>query len=347
MRQRNGSAAYVAVRLVRDKLLAFAAWVVLGVAIGASGTGAAQAQDKVAGFPSRPVKLVVPYPGGNLPDAVARILATQLGDSLGQAFVVDNRPGAGGVVAIDAVTKSIPDGHTLLFGDPGPIVIAPAQNRAMLQSVTRDLVPVSLLGTSHFFLVVPASLGVSSLSEFIALAKARPGTLNYASTGPGGIHHLMMETLKADAGIDVVHVPYKGGPQGVVGLLGGEVSVMFSSLSAITSQVKGGTLKVLAVASPRRAVLYPDVPSFAELGYPGMNFRGDFGIFAPAGTPVPVIRSLAAAVRNAVLDAKVTERLNGLGVEPIGSTPEAAAAYWKAEGEKYAKAVRLVGLEPN
>ena len=320
-------------------------FVYLVIAGAFSFTASAAAQDRQAVFPVRPVKIVVPYPPGNTPDTLARSVASQLGDAFGQPFVVDNRPGAGGVVAVDFVAKSLPDGHTLLLGDPGPIVITPAVNDALPYNVARDFIPVSVLVTSHFFLVVPASLGVFNVADLVRLAKARPGTLNYASTGSGNIHHLMMETFKAEAGIDLVHVPYKGGSQAVPAMLGGEVSVSVAGLSSVVPHVKSGALKILAVLSPRRVPQLPDIPTLVELGYPGMTFSGDIGIFAPIGTPAAIVAKLGAEMNKAVRQAATVRRLEALGIEPLGTTPEEAAAYWKAEGVKYARAAKLAGLK--
>jgi tripartite-type tricarboxylate transporter receptor subunit TctC len=310
-----------------------------------AGTAWVHAQERVPAYPSKPVRIVVPYPSGNTPDALARMLAGRLTDTMGQQFIVDNRPGAGGVVALDYVAKSAPDGHTLLVGDPGPLLITPATTPNLPYDVNRDLVSVNLVVNSYFFLVVPATMGVSNLNEFLALVKSRPGKMNYASTGTGNIHHLMFETFKYDAGIDLVQVPYKGGAQGVADMLGGQIEVILSGMPAIAAHVKSGRLKILGVAAAKRVAAAPDVSTLAELGYPSMVFNGYLGILAPAGTPTPIISRLSAQLTMVIREPDVVAKIEPLGMEAAGTSPQEAAAYWRAEGERFARAFKIIGSQ--
>jgi tripartite-type tricarboxylate transporter receptor subunit TctC len=300
---------------------------------------AAQAQD----YPSRPIRMVVPYSPGGLPDTMARLVAPRLGAALGQQIVVENRGGAGGISGSEQVARASGDGYTLLVADVGQVAINPHLYAKLPYDPQKDFVPVSLLGTSALFLVVHPSVPASTFQELVALSKAQPGKLSYGSSGTGSIHHLATEALKAALGINLLHVPYKGTGQSVPALLGGQVGVLYSALPSIESHVKAGKVRILAVSTLRRSSLAPEVPSVAELGVPGYDFAPEIGIVAPAGTPPAVLARLAGEIGNAVRHPEVAQRFRQLGIEPIGSSPEAYAAIIRASYDKYARIVKVSG----
>jgi tripartite-type tricarboxylate transporter receptor subunit TctC len=297
------------------------------------------------GYPNKPVKIVVPYAPGGLPDTMARVLAAKLGDSLGQQIVVENVPGAGGINGVEQVVKAQPDGYTLLVADVGQIAINPHIFSKLPYQPLKDLAPVSLIGTSPLYLVAHPSVPANSLKELVALAKAQPGKLNYGSSGIGSIHHLSSEALKAGFGIDIVHVPYKGTGQSVPALLGGQVSLLYSALPSIAGHLKDGKVKMLAISTLKRSPQTPDVPTVAESGIPGYDFVAEIGLLAPANTPREVINRLSAESAKAVKQADVVQRFATLGIDPVGSTPDAYAAINKADYEKYAKLVKTSGAK--
>lgn len=304
----------------------------------------AQAQDAVAGYPSKPVRIVVPISPGNTPDALARVISERLADSLHQPFIVENRAGAGGAIGAGFVAKAPADGYTLLVGDAGTMIVNPAIN-AKLPYSTKDFTPVSLLATSYFYLAVQRSLPVSNVEEFIALVKSKPKQFNYASAGIGSPHHLMFETLMAETGMHLVHVPYKGGAQAVVGLLAGEVAVMFSGLPQLDPHVRSGALKIIAVASAQRSPQRPQIPTLGESGVRDMDFPGDLALFAPVGTPVAILSKLATEIDRAIHQADTVKRLDALGVVPIGGARDALAAHFESQIDKYVRAAKAAGLK--
>ena len=297
------------------------------------------------GFPSRPMKIVVPYAPGGLPDTIARVVAVKLGESFGQQLVVENMPGAGGISGVGEVVKAQPDGYTLLVADVGQIAINPHLFSKLPYAPLKDLAPVSMIGTSALYLVAHPSVPVNSLKELVALAKAQPGKLNYGSSGIGSIHHLATEALKSGFGIDIVHVPYKGTGQSVPALLGGQVALLYSALPSIAGHLKDGKVKMLAISTAKRSPQTPDVPTVAESGIPGYDFVAEIGMLAPAGTPREVVNRLAGEVAKAVKQPDVVQRFTQLGIEPVGSTPEAYAQANKADFDKYATIVRATGAK--
>lgn len=294
-------------------------------------------------WPAKPVRMVVPYAAGGLPDTMTRTLALQLGEALGQQIVVDNRPGAGGIAGSELVAKSAPDGYTLLVADVGQVAINPHLYARLPYDPQKDFTAVSLVGTSSLFLVVHGSIPAASFAELVALAKAGPGKLNYGSSGNGSIHHLATEVLKASLGLDIVHVPYKGTGQAVPALLGGQVSLLFSALPSIEAHVKAGKLRLLAVSTAKRSPEAPAVPAIAELGVPGYDFAPEIGIVAPAATPEAIVQKLSAEIARAARHPDTVQRFAPLGIDPVGSTPRAYAAVIRASYEKYARAVKISG----
>lgn len=296
-------------------------------------------------YPSRPIKVVVPYAAGGLPDTIARLIGVKIGASLGQQLVVENRGGAGGIVGTAEVAKSPPDGYTLLVADVGQIAINPHVFSRLPYEPLKDLAPVSLVGTSALYLVAHPSVRANNFRELVTLARAEPGKLNYGSSGTGSIHHLATEALKAALGLDMVHVPYKGTGQSVPALLGGQVALLYAALPSIEPYVKAGKVKILAVSTSQRSPQTPDVPTVAEMGVPGYEFVAEIGVLAPAGTPADIVALLSKEISKAVKQPDLAQRFAQLGIDPVGSTPEAYAAINRADYEKFARVVKISGVK--
>jgi len=298
-----------------------------------------------AQYPVRAIKVVVPYAAGGLPDTMTRAVTPKLGESLGHPVVVENMGGAGGISGVTEVARSQPDGYTLLVADVGQIAINPHLFSKLPYAPLKDLAPVSLIGTSPLYLVAHPSVPANSLKELVAYAKANPGKLNYGSSGIGSIHHLATEALKAGFGIDIVHVPYKGTGQSVPALLGGQVALLYSALPSIAGHLKEGKVKMLAVSTAKRSPQTPDVPTVAESGIPGYDFVAEIGMLAPAATPREVVSRLAGDMAKVVKQPDVIQRLTQLGIDAVGSTPEAYGQINKADYEKYAAIVKATGVK--
>ena len=301
----------------------------------------AQAQ---AAYPDRAIKFVVPYSAGGLPDTVARIFAQRVGDRLGQSVVVDNKPGANGVVAAQALASAPADGYTFLVTDGSMFSINPAIYKNLSYDYKRDFVPVSLAARAPLFLAVHPKTGVNTLQEFIALAKAKPGTLNYGSSGIGSSHHLTMEAMKVALGIDVQHVPFKGSSQSVPALIGGQVDVAFSALPSLSGFVKADKVKLLATNGAKRSPYEPAVPAIAEL-VPGFDFAVVVGVLAAHGTPQSAIDRISSEIEAVAKNPDTIQVLAKAGVESVGSKP---AEYGRAildENERLAKAIIAAGIK--
>ena len=296
-------------------------------------------------YPSHPIRIIVPYAPGGLPDTMTRLVGGKLADSLGQPIVVENMGGAGGINGVAEVVKSAPDGYTLLVADVGQVAINPHLFSRLPYQPLKDLAPVSLIGTSPLYLVAHPSVPANTLKELVALAKKEPGKLNYGSSGIGSIHHLATEALKSGFGIDIVHVPYKGTGQSVPALLGGQVALLYSALPSIAGHLKDGKVKMLAISTAKRSPQTPDVPTVAESGIPGYDFVAEIGLLAPANTPRDVIQRLAGEVAKVVKQPDVVKRFTELGIDAVGSTPADYAALNKTEYEKYGKLVKQTGAK--
>jgi tripartite-type tricarboxylate transporter receptor subunit TctC len=295
-------------------------------------------------FPNRPVKIVIGFtPGGGV-DINARLLANKLTEILGQPVIVDNKPGAGTNIGAEFVAKSAPDGYTLFFNSP-----AVAINMSLYKNpgydVFKDFVPVSVFSDSTNILVVPASLPVKTPKELVALARDKPGTLNFSSAGSGSTQHLAGELFKLRTGTQMVHVPYRGSAPSIAALLSAEVQFSFVNPLAIGPHVKSGRLRALAVAGPKRAALLPDVPTMKEAGIEGIEVPLWFGLLAPRGTPREIVAVLAAGVARAAKDPETRKRLEEQGGEPVGSTPEEFAALLREEVAKWAEVVKVSGAK--
>ena len=293
-------------------------------------------------WPTRPIKLVVPFAAGGTTSILGRAMADKLAPLLGQPVVVDNRPGAGGNVGMDAVAKSEPDGYTLLMGPIG-LAINPALYNKMSFDPIRDLAPIGLYAGVPNLLVVHPSVPAQSLKELIALFKANPGKYNYASNGNGTSSHLAAEMLKSSAGVDIVHIPYKGGAPAMADLLAGQVTMLFDQMPAVLPQVKGGKVRALGVSSAQRSAAAPEVPSLAEAGLPGFDMTVWFGLLAPARTPPAVLQRVNAEMGKVLQDPEFRTFLAGLGVSPLGGSPEAFASFIQAETQRWAQVVKASG----
>jgi tripartite-type tricarboxylate transporter receptor subunit TctC len=293
-------------------------------------------------YPSKPIRLIVPYPPGGNTDIMARALTQELSKGLGQPVVIDNRGGAATVIGSDILAKAAPDGYTLILSTSSHAINVSLYRKLPFDAVA-DFAPISLVASMPNILVVNPSVPVKSLSELIKLAKAKPGQINYSSSGNGATNHLAMELLKTMAGIEMVHIPYKGTADAVTSLLGGQVSVMFDAASSALPHIRSGRSRALAVSSPGRIASLPDLPTVAEAGLPGFEVGVWFGIQAPAGTPPEIVKRLNSEILRSLGVAEVRERLAGLGVDIVSSTPEEFAAFVKTEIAKWGKVVKDSG----
>jgi tripartite-type tricarboxylate transporter receptor subunit TctC len=313
---------------------------VWGVAILLSAlAGGAFAQDK---YPSKPVTVIVPQAPGGANDTVARIVAQKLGENLGQQFVVENRPGAGGNVGTALAAKAPRDGYTVLLTVQSAHVINPALYKSTGFDPVKDFDPVTLVGTVAYVLVAHPSFPAKSVKELIDIAKAKPGALNYASAGNGTLNHLLGEILKTQAGIDIVHIPYKGAAASATDVVGGRVPISFQSMPSVVSFIQAGKLKVLGVANEKRVPSLPDMATIGET-LPGYGATSWYGMFMPAGTPKDIIARLHAETVKALGAMDLQERMAQNGAEPASVTPEQFAALIKDELPKWAKAVKDSG----
>lgn len=296
-------------------------------------------------YPNRPIRFVVPYAAGGLPDTVARIFAQRLGERLGQSVVVDNRPGANGVVAAQALATAPKDGYTFLVTDGSMFSINPAIYKNLGYDYKRDFMPVALAARAPLYLAVNPKVPVATLQEFIALAKSKPGTLNYGSSGIGSTHHLTMEAMKAALGLQITHVPFKGTGQSVPALIGGQVDVLFSALPSLAGFVKSGQVKLLANNAMQRSSQEPGVPAVAEI-IPGFDFAPIVGVLASTGTPASAIERIRTEMALIAKMPEVVQTLTTAGIEAIGSGPADYNKAVLAENERLAKAIVASGIKP-
>ena len=296
-------------------------------------------------YPTRPIRMVVHFPPGGPTDLVARTLGQKMSEAWGQQVIVDNRPGAGGIVGVEAVVRAAPDGYTLLFATGGSMSITPALGKKLPYDVFTDVAPVSLVVINPQILVLHPSVPANSVRELIKLAKTKPGQMNYASVGPGSPQHLGGEMLKAMTGIDMVHIPYKGTAPAVTDLLAGQVSLMFNSMPSVLPHVRVGRLKGIAVSTAKRSPAAPDIPTVAESGVPGFQYATWYGLFAPAATPKEVIAKVSAETVRIMQDKTVAQRLIHEGAEPAAGTPGELARYMRVEFEQWKKTIAAANLK--
>ena len=292
-------------------------------------------------WPNRPIKLVVPFPPGSSPDFIARLIAEPLAHALGQAVVVDNRPGAGGSIGTGAVARTEPDGYTLLFTIQGPLVTAPLLTKGLNYDPARDLAPITLVATSPNVLVVDPKLGANSLADFVRIAKQKKGQLNYGSVGIGSASHLAMELFKTRAGIDLLHVPYQGFPQ-IVGLH----LAAFMVPGIAMGQVRAGKLQALGVTTLGRAGSLPELPSFVEQGYADFEAISWQAVLAPANTPKAIVDRVAGELIRIIKTDDVRGKMLGQYFSAAGTAPEALAGLMKTERERWAKVIKAAGVQP-
>ncbi|HEX2198540.1 MAG TPA: tripartite tricarboxylate transporter substrate binding protein [Burkholderiales bacterium] len=297
-------------------------------------------------WPSKPVRIVVAYPPGGGIDVMARQIAERLTPGWGQPVVVENKPGANTILATDAVAKSAADGHTILMTTDATFSINPHLYRKLPYDAQKDFIPVTMLVLLQQMLVAHPALPANTLEELIKLAKQKPGSINYASYGSGSQPHLSGEMLKEKAGIDLVHVPYKGISLAVPAVMAGEVQLTFAGIATSTAPLKAGRIKALAIGGPQRSPLFPQVPTFTELGFPEVETHAWFGFFLPAGSPREAVRRIHADVKRVLDDPEFREKqLIARGYDVVGSSPEEFAAYIRKDSESRARAVRISGAK--
>jgi tripartite-type tricarboxylate transporter receptor subunit TctC len=296
-------------------------------------------------YPVKPIRFIVPFAAGGGTDIVARTVGAKLSEAVGQPVIVDNRAGAAGTIGAEAAARSAPDGYTLLLASNGPIAINPAYYTKLSYDPLRDFTPVVLVTRMPFLLVTHPALPVRTVKDLVALAKKRPGELNYGSPGAGSTTHLANELLKSMAGINVVHVPYKGVAPAATDLMSGQVQILFGDLNTLVPHVKSARMRAIAVSGLQRSPLLPDVPSVHESGVPGYEATGWFGVLAPAGTPPAIVERLNSAIMKGLAMPDLRERLAALGGEVAGGTPEQFGAHLRAEVAKWGKVIKAIGLK--
>lgn len=295
-------------------------------------------------YPAKPIRIIVHFPPGGPTDLVARAVGQKLHEAWGQQVLIDNRPGAGGVIGVDLVVRAAPDGYTLLLGTGGSMSVAPAIGIKAPYNVFSDLAPISLLVINPQLLVVHPSLPANSLKELIRFAKSKPGQINYASVGPGSPQHLGMEMLKSMAGIDMLHIPYKGTAPAITDVLAGQVSLMFNSMPSVLPHVKNKKLKAIAVSSARRSDALPDIPTVAEAGLNGFEYVTWYGLFAPSATPGDIIMKLNAQVVKMLAAPELSQRFSSQGAEPASSSPEQLAQHMRQEHDKWKRVINSANI---
>ena len=320
---------------MRSRILAFVAAIAVSFAFVLGAVA--------ADYPTRPVTIVVAFPPGGPSDVLARIVGRKLEQILGQPFIVENRPGAGGNIAAEQVARAAPDGYTLLNGNNSILATNAALYKKINFDPEKDFIPLSLIGTQGSILVVNPKVPVNSLAELITLAKANPGKLNFASSGYGAAAHLAGELFKTEAKIDIVHVAYKGAAPALQELIGGQTQMMFATAASVVGHIKGGLVRPLAVTTLTRIAAFPDIPTMDELGLKGFDATTWHGFVVPAGTPKEIVDTLSRAIVTALKDPAVRKSLGDLGVDIVGNSPAEFAAYIKAEIPKWTAVVKASG----
>ncbi|MBG9387047.1 Bug family tripartite tricarboxylate transporter substrate binding protein [Caenimonas aquaedulcis] len=303
-------------------------------------TTGAQAQS----WPTKPIRLIVPLAAGSAVDAAARIVAEKMSRDLGQNIVVENQPGAAGIIGAGAVAKAAPDGYTFGGFNDSIMTMVPNLTPKMPWDITKDFEPVSLVATVEWGLVVNAELPLKSAGDLIAAAKKAPGKINYGSGGNGSPQHIAMALFASQAGVQMTHVPYKGATQAAMGVAGKEVDAAFQGIATVNSLIKAGKVRLVGVTTPKRMPQFPDVPTVSESGMPGFEFNSWFAMMAPAGTPKTIVNQMAAEVKKALEDPEVREKLNAQGLTPRGTTPDELGTATKAQLAKYGELIRKNGI---
>jgi tripartite-type tricarboxylate transporter receptor subunit TctC len=299
------------------------------------------------GYPTKPVRFVITFPAGGPTDTVVRLVGERLTHEWGQPMIIDNRGGAGGIVGTEIVAKAAPDGYSFLVGTAGGMTINPALQPKLPYDPFRDFTPVGMLVLNPQILVAHPSVAAKNVKELVALAKARPGQLNFASAGTGTATHLGLELLKLTTGLEAVHVPYKGGAPATTDLIAGQVQLLWVSIPSVLPHVKGGRLRALAVSTAKRSASAPDVPTVAESGYPGFEYSNWNALFAPAKTAAGIVNKVNASVVKALREPEVAQRLTNQGADPAPGTPEELARYMRADHERWKKVIKAAGIKPD
>jgi tripartite-type tricarboxylate transporter receptor subunit TctC len=331
--------------MYRQRLLVLSAIVSSALVLIASSGTAAFAQTITSTYPSKPIKFIVPYAPGGLPDTVARVIAQKLGDKLGQQVVIDNKPGGNGVVAYNALVTSGNDGYTFIVSDGSMLSITPQINKSLKYDVNKDFVPVSLIARSPLFLAVNQKVAANNLQEFIALVKAKPGDLTYGSSGIGSTHHLTMEAMKHALDLNIRHVPFRGSGQSVPALVGTQVDALFSAMPSLTGFAKSGQVKILGSNAGQRSAQNKDIASISEV-IPGFDFSVAIGVLAPVGVPASVVTRISTEIAQVTKIPDVIQTLQNAGIEPIGSTPADYAKAIARENDLMGKAGKVADLKP-
>lgn len=296
-------------------------------------------------YPNRPIRIIVTVPPGGAADLIARTISSNLATALNQAVVVENHPGASGTLAAGLVAKAAPDGYTLLQNSITTHGIGPHLYPKLPYDPVKDLTPVSMLAQLPLIMTVNANLKIDSLKDLIAAAKQRPGQLAFASSGNGGAPHMAGELLKSIGGIDLLHVPYRGSGPAVADLVGGQVQIMFDGAPSLRPHIQSGKIKALAAANKRRTLLMPELPTFAELGYPGVEVSLWYGLMAPGGTPASIIAKLNSEINKILQSPDINERFLAQGIEPMVGSPDQAASFMRQESDRWGPVVKRVGVK--
>ncbi len=319
-----------------------AAWSLGGIIVLSCGSALAQQQDT---YPSRLIRMIVPQPAGGTTDVLGRFVSQKITEATGQQAIVENRGGAGGNIGTEIVAKARPDGYTLLTVASSTLTINPSLFPKMPYDTLQDLAPITTIAEVPNVLVAHPSLPVRNVKELIALARAKPNQLNYGSSGSGQSSHLAMELFKAMAGVDIIHIPYKGGNQLVMDVLAGQILLMMNNITTALPHIKAGKLRALGVTTLKRSPAMPELPAIGEAGLPGFENSVWYGVLAPAGTPVPIINRLNSIVVKALNMPDMRERLSNQGAEPVGNTPDESAAQLRADIAKWAKVIKATGAK--
>ena len=322
---------------IKTAIVASICAAVLGTAI----TPAALAQN----YPNKPIRIIIAQAPGSASDVISRTVANKMQEGLGQPVVVEAKPGAGGALGSEAAARSVPDGYTLIMATNSTHGSNPATYAKLPYDPVNDFAPISMVASVPYVLIVNPSLAVKNVEDLVAMAKSQPGKMNYASAGNGSTHQFCAELLKSSAGIDLVHIPYKGSPPGITALMAGEVSLMFANLTDIGSQIRGGKVKPLAVTTLKRAGLLASVPTMVEAGVPDFEITSWFGLLAPAGTPAPVVARLNAEVVKVLAREDVRATLGAQGLNVASSSPEQFAAHIKSEIARFTRIARTAGIK--
>lgn len=317
---------------------------ICALALGLACSAIALAQSGPGGYPNKPIKMIVPLAAGSAVDNAARIVAEKLGRNIGQSIVIENQPGAAGLIGAERVAKSAPDGYTLGGFNDSIMTMVPNLQTKMPWDILRDFEPVSLVATVEWGLVVPANAPERNAADLIAHAKREPGKVNYSSGGNGSPQHIAMALFASQAGVSMTHVPYKGATQAAMGVGGNEVHAAFQGIATVNSLIKAGKVRLIGVTTPQRMPQFPDVPTVAQSGLAGFEFNSWFTVMVPAGTPKPIVQFLSAEIAKALADPEVREKLNAQGLTPRGTTPEELGTATRAQLAKYGELIRKNGI---